>query len=516
MRGALTNTVVDRVRDHATAFASRSALVDGDACFTYAELFGRVDRLSAAFVSLGLRRGEAVLAFLPNVHEAVECELAVLASGMVWITLTARLTWPEVRGVLASCEPRLIVTDPEGAAKIAAGVETLPFDSLPALVVTGDAKNARFPADAVSYEALLAMHSPARPDVHVGLEEPARLRYTSGTTGSAKAAVLPHRVYHASLDNLLHELAPVTEQDCSLHAAPLTHGSGALLYPTLFAGGTNVLVRHFGVEEVLAGIERWRVTLMFTVPTMLSRLVSSPRWTLHDLSSLRALIYGGAPMPDAQLRAAIQKVGQALHQIYGMTEAPWPITRLGPEDHLVLGPRLGSVGKETAVCRVRIADAERRELGPDEVGEIQVRGRNVMSGYFDDDDTTREVLRDGWLATGDIGKKDADGYVYIVGRQKDVVISGGFNVYAAEVEAALATHPGVLEAAVVGEPHPDWGEVVVAYVVPRPGATITSDELDALARTLLSGYKCPRRVEIAADLPKNPSGKIQKSALSRR
>jgi acyl-CoA synthetase (AMP-forming)/AMP-acid ligase II len=512
----MAGTVVDRLRERMPAFASSVALVDGGARWTYAELFDRVDRLSAALAGLGLHQGDAVLAFLPNCHQAVECELAALQSGLAWITLTLRLTWAEVRGVVASCAPKLLVTTPDGARKIALGLRALPLAPLPLMVLTDGDERAETLVAATSYEALLASHAPARPDVQIGGEDVARLRYTSGTTGGAKAAVLPHRVYHASLDNLLHELHPVTGSDRALHVAPLTHGSGALVYPILFAGGTNVLLQHFDVDATLLSIEHECITMLFTVPTMLSRLVASPGFDDRDLSHLRALIYGGAPMPEAQLRAATAKIGRALYQIYGMTEAPWPITILGPSEHRAGGARLRSVGRPTTVCEVRIADPEGRALGPDEVGEIQIRGKNVMSGYLADVEGTRAVLKDGWLASGDVGKKDADGFVFIVGRQKDVIISGGFNVYAAEVEAALSAHAGVLETAVVGLPHDDWGEMVVAYVVPRAGVSLTPAELHALVRAQLSGYKCPRRIEIVGDLPKNASGKIQKSEILRR
>lgn len=504
-------SVIDRIRQRSAPFSESPAIVEGDRTFTHAALWERVDRLSAAFRAAGLAKGDAVLAFLGNVHEAVEVELAVLQSGLVWITLTARLTWAEVRGVVASCRPKLIVTSEEGRAKIEHGQSELPPLTLPPLLVTGTA-----------YEKLLSDHAPERPTIRVDEEDVARLRYTSGTTGSAKAAVLPHRVFHASLDNLLDLLGrtgPLTAADRALHVAPLTHGSGALVHPILYAGGAHVLLQHFDVENVLSCIEQHRVTAMFTVPTMLSRLVACPDWDRFDLRSMRALIYGGAPMPEAQLRAAVSKIGRALVHIYGMTEAPWPIAWLGPSEHRLDNPRLRAVGRPSVACRVRIvppSGGAGTAVPAGTVGEIQIQGRNVMRGYHENDEATRAVLsQDGWLSTGDLGRMDEDGVVTIVGRKKDVVISGGFNVYPEEVEAALSSHPGVLEAAVVGIPHDDWGEMVTAFVVPRPGATLTPEDLDATARRLLSGYKCPRRIEIVPDLPKNPSGKIQKSELIR-
>jgi acyl-CoA synthetase (AMP-forming)/AMP-acid ligase II len=226
-------------------------------------------------------------------------------------------------------------------------------------------------------------------------------------------------------------------------------------------------------------------------------------------------VYGGAPMPEARLDAAATRLGRALYGIYGMTEAPWPITVLKPADHVPGSTRIRSVGRPSRGCTLRIAGSDGRVAAPGEVGEIQVSGRNVMSGYLNDEGATRAVLHEGWLSTGDLGRTDEDGYVYVVGRDKDVIISGGFNVYAAEVEAALSAHPGVLEAAVVGLPHDDWGEQVVAYVVPKSDAELDPRELDTFVRTRLSGYKCPRQIRVVADLPKNASGKIQKSEIER-
>src|SRR4051812_32910359 len=215
-------TLVEQLRNRARSFATRIALIEGSSRWTYAELFERSDRFASALHDLGVKKGDAVLAFLPNVHEAVECELAVLGSGFAWITLTARLTWAEMRGVVASCVPKVLVTNADGLARIEAGLAALPLSPLPLIVVTGTDARAGSALAPLSYEVLLASASGAREAAPVSLEEPARLRYTSGTTGSAKAAVLPHRVYLASLGALLDALGPFTPEDCALHAAPLT------------------------------------------------------------------------------------------------------------------------------------------------------------------------------------------------------------------------------------------------------------------------------------------------------
>jgi long-chain acyl-CoA synthetase len=512
-------TVVERVRARAGDFARRPAIVEGERVTTYAALYERVDRLSAALAARGLRRGDGLLALLPNVREAVECELAALQSGLPWVTLNARLTWAEVRGVIATVRPTLIVTNTAGLEKIASGIRTFGLDAIPPLVVlgaNGSAVAAGTLDDPIAYDALLAAHAPQRPDLPIEDHDVARLRYTSGTTGTAKAAVLPHRVYHASLDNLLHELHELSEADRVLHVAPLTHATGALVYPTLWAGGANVLMLQFDVEDVLDAIETHRITTVFTVPTMLSRLLASPTFSERDLSSLRSLFYGGAPMPAQQLRTAVEKIGHALVHIYGMTEAPWPITTLPQSEHRLDNPHLRSIGRPTTVCEVRVVDEADNVLGVDEIGELQIRGRNVMSGYYHDEEATRAVLRDGWLSSGDLGRRDADGYFYIVDRKKDVIISGGFNVYAKEVEMALCEDDRILEAAVVGLPNADWGELVAAFVVPKPGVSLTSADVERFARSRLSAYKCPRRVQVVDELPKSSTGKLLKPEIVRR
>jgi long-chain acyl-CoA synthetase len=511
-------TIVARLRERAERHADRPAIVEADRTTRYAELYDRVDRLSAALHALGLRKGDACLALLGNEAEAIECELAALQSGLAWVTLNARLTWAEVRGVVVTCQPRVIVCNGAGLETVRRGLETHGLEAVPTVIATGSGASAGSGTVAVpyAYEDLLAAQPPRRPDVVIGPEDVARLRYTSGTTGSAKAAVLPHRVYEAGLDNLIAELPPLSPEDRTLHVAPLTHGSGGLVYPMLWAGGQNVLLTRFDADEVLLAIEQHRITTLFTVPTILSRLLAARTFGARDLSSLRALIYGGAPMPEAQLLAAVARVGHALLHIYGMTEAPWPITTLKQAEHTLESPHLRSIGKPTTVCELRLVDAAGRVLGDGEIGEIQIRGRNVMSGYYQDEAATRAVLRDGWLSSGDLAVRDAEGYYTIVDRKKDVIISGGFNVYAKEVEMALCEHPAILEAAVVGLPHADYGELVAAWIVPAPGAVLTATEVDRFARGRLSGYKCPRRIEVVSDLPKNASGKILKRDIVRR
>ena len=515
--------IIAITRERAPEFAANPAIIEGGETWTHAELWDRVDRLSQALLGPGeVGKGDVVMAWLPNSHEAIEAELACLQIGAVWVSLNTRMTWPEVAGVMASTAPSLLITDAERLAKMG---EAGPDDGGAAfpkrILIAGKADEVDASKDAAPdtashlsyYEDAIKAAASEQPANEIEPEDIARLRHTSGTTGDARAAVLPHRVYIASLDNLRTELHPLDSTDRVLHAAPITHASGAMIYPILAAGGANVLHDRFDAERVLESIERDRITTMFIVPTMLQRLIASPSFKTRDLSSMKTMMYGGAPMAVEQLEPAIERFGTALVHIYGMTEAPYPITTLKREEHYVGNPRLGSIGKSTTVCEVRIVDDAGREVTGDEVGELCVRGRNVMRGYWNDEAETKRLMTDGWLATGDLARRDSEGYLFIVDRKKDVIISGGFNVYAKEVELTLCRYEGVAEAAAVGIPHPDWGEMVAAFVVPTAGAQLDPAEIERWCRTQLSGYKCPKRIEIVAELPKNSSGKVMKKAL---
>lgn len=546
--GGLPVTVIDILREKAEAFPDRPAVIDGGRTLTHAQLWDRVDRLGAAMAALGARPGDVVMAWLPNVGEAIEAELAALQSGLVWVSLNARFTWPEAADVMADCAPRLLITDAErlGRARAALAAEAVavaveperaPSDPIPPLlghlpdvIVTRAEKEAEGEAEASSeasidpsaprshglhsYEALLAAAEPVRPRVQIHDTTIARLRYTSGTTGRPKAAILPHRVYMASLENLTAELHALGPDDRALHAAPLTHATSALVFPILAAGGANVIMDKFDAAEALERIERLRITTVWLAPTMLQRLAEVPDFATRDLTSLRTIMYGGAPTPVEKLAPLLPRLGPALVQIFGMTEAPFPITTLRRGEHRPGSTKLGSIGKPTAMCQVRIVD-EAGRIAPDgEVGELLVRGRNVMDGYWRDEAETRKALRDGWLHTGDLARRDAEGFLWIVDRKKDVIISGGFNVYAAEVEAALQAHADVAEAAVVGRPHPDWGEMVVACVVARPGARLSPADLDLWLRARLAPYKLPKLFEFRPNLPRTATGKVLKRELA--
>lgn len=510
-------TVIDLVRANAERFAGLPAIIDGERRWTHAELWDRVDRLSQGLAALGAGKGDIVMAWLPNAGQAIECELAALQSGFIWVSLNLRVTWGEAIGMLKSAPPKILIVSSESFERLERDHPSLTGARL---VVSHEAGTVEeeagaHPEGVIDYEALIAGSEARRPAVEIADTDIARLRYTSGTTGSAKAAVLPHRVYKASLKNLQHELHAMDTNDRVLHAAPLTHASGAMMFPVLAAGGANVMMRRFDADETLRLIERAKITTMFIVPTMIQRLISSPLFEATDLSSLRSVMYGGAPIPVERLEPLIERIGPALIHILGMTEAPYPICTLQREEHWIGNPKLGCIGRPTTICEVKLVDEDGHEVKSGEVGEILIRGENVMDGYWNDEEATRAVLKDGWLASGDLAVKDEDGDLRIVDRKKDVIITGGFNVYPKELEERLAQFDEVAEVAVVGHPHRDWGEMVVAYLVPQPGSTIDVEKIEAWAHRELSAYKRPKEIRVVDELPKNPSGKIMKKALRR-
>ncbi len=502
--------VIEAVRSRLDENASSIAVVDGDVRMTHLQLWYRVDRLSNALITAGLRKGDRLLCWLPNIYQALETELACLQSGGVWVTLNSALTWPEVATVITSTDPRLIVIGKELLKKISAEGQAL-LNQSTVLVVGGNPLDEQH----FDYESVLRSGAPEQPNVDVEPDDLLRLRYTSGTTGQAKAAVIAHSAYLASLETMLSVLPPLSQADRVLHAAPLTHASAAYLYPMLWCGGANVIMPKFEAEAALDLIERERVSIMFAVPTMLHRFGESATFQSRDLSSLRSVSYGAAPTPPDVLRPVLDRLPGKLLHIYGLTEALHPVTTLARETHTPGNPKLGSVGVPTILCTLKVMKEDGAEARDGEVGELWVRGPLNMRGYWRDPAGSAEVMHGEWIATGDVGYRDADGYYWIVDRMKDVIISGGFNVYSSEVEAVLMQHPAVLEAAVIGVPHPDWGEQVHAVLGLRPGAAVEEAGIIAHCRERLAGYKTPKSVTVLDDgLPRNSTGKVLKNKLS--
>jgi acyl-CoA synthetase (AMP-forming)/AMP-acid ligase II len=318
--------------------------------------------------------------------------------------------------------------------------------------------------------------------------------------------------------NLVLDYGPVAKEDVILNTQPLSHGAGFFVLPYFIRGGTNVLIPEFKPSIVFETIEQEKVTVLKLVPSMLYQLMEAPDKTQYNLESLHSIIYGGSPIAVPRLIEAVKFFGKKLIQLYGQAEAPMCISTLSRDDHIIEGPeevvkRLGSAGKPCLNVEVRIADEEGRDLAPGEVGEVIVRGYHLMKGYWKLPEATAEVLHDGWVHTGDLGYFDSQGYIFLVDRKRDVIISGAFNIYPKEIEDVIVAHPKVKEAAVIGVPDDKWGEAVKAIVVPKQGSRLEGQEIIDYCRDHMASFKKPKSVDVVKELPRNPYGKVEKTKL---
>ena len=459
----------------------------------------------------GLSPGDRVAIVMRNRPEYLEALFAIWHAGLVAVPVNARLHRDEIAYILEHSESVVAVTDDEHVDDVESLVGTVA--SLKAVVVA--------PGD--RWDRLIA--SPPARLVDRGPADPAWLFYTSGTTGRPKGATLTNRNLLMATLSYFADIDPVMPADCILHAAPLSHGSGLYGLPHVARGAVSVVPHSGGVDgdEIAALLRRWPGMSLFAAPTMVKRLAGDRAITGSDLSHLKTIIYGGAPMYLADLEEALDVLGPRLAQIYGQGETPMTITALSKADHANRNhprwrERLQSVGVARTDVEVRVVDDDGREVPMDELGEVVVRGDVVMPGYWKQPAATEESLRGGWLHTGDIGSFDVDGYLTLRDRSKDLIISGGMNIYPREVEEALLHHPGVRAVAVVGRPDAEWGEAVVAFVVadadadPNGNAPRT-DELDQTCLDHIARFKRPKDYRFVNALPTNNYGKVLKREL---
>lgn len=457
----------------------------------------------------GLQPGARVAIVMRNRPEYLEALFAVWHAGLVAVPVNARLHRDEVAYVLDDSTTSLVLTDDEHA------------DEIEPLVGTVDALRAAVLAPGAGWDRLTGSPPMALTDRRP--DDPAWLFYTSGTTGRPKGATLTHRNLLMASLSYFADIDPVAPQDSVLHLGPLSHGSGLYGLPHVARGAVSVVPHSGGVDgdEVAALLHRWPGMSLFAAPTMVKRLAGDPAVATADKAHLKTIIYGGAPMYLADLEDALGVFGPRLAQIYGQGETPMTITALSTADHADRGhprwrDRVQSVGVPRTDVEVRVVDDGDHELPAGEIGEVVVRGDVVMAGYWNRPDATAETLRGGWLHTGDVGSFDDDGFLTLRDRSKDLIISGGMNIYPREVEEALLRHPGVRAAAVVGRPDPEWGEAVFAFVVADPAGRPSHEELDRVCLDQIARYKRPRDYRFVDALPTNNYGKVLKRELRDR
>ncbi|WP_323122942.1 long-chain-fatty-acid--CoA ligase [Burkholderia alba] len=489
-----------------------TAVVCGARRATFRQFAERAARLAAALRKLGMRPGDRVGMLSLNSVRYVEYLYGVWWGGGVINPVNIRWSAREVAYSLDDCDTRILLVDACFSAQAGALREL--SGSLRTLVYCGDDE---VPAGMVGYEQIMA-ESDAMDDAWRGGDDLAAVMYTGGTTGTPKGVMLSHANLYVNALSAVAAVPRPEGEKVGLVVAPFFHVAGCGLSLQMMQRlMTQVVVPVFDEVAVLRSIHGEGVTETFLVPTMIKRLVEHARFAEFDLGSLRMMFYGAAPIDATLLAQAMQALPRVeFCQVYGMTELAPTISVLLPTDHrpgLDQAKRLRSAGRPVPIAEVRIVDDAGRELPPGAVGEICARGPMVMQGYWNKPEETAAVLRDGWMHTGDGGYRDAEGYLYVVDRLKDMIVTGGENVYSAEVENAIAQLPQVSMCAVIGVPDDQWGERVHAVIVLRPGTAL--DELGVIThcRGLVAGYKCPRSIEFRNELPLSPAGKLQKFIL---
>jgi long-chain acyl-CoA synthetase len=492
----------------ARSFGDKPAVCVGPRqLFTYAELCGRVGSLAAAVRRrFALEEGQRVAIVMTNTPEYLEVLFSAWWAGLVCVPINARLHPKEIAYILEKSNAQVCFINDEVAASLHGLDGKVP--GLKAFISVGSSDYSKMASG--KGNGLVYRRS----------DDPAWLFFTSGTTGHPKAATLTHRNLMMMSLSYLADITPATYADTLVHAAPMSHGSGLLAIPHVAKASKNVILesKSLNHDEIFNLFGCYHKITMYHTPTMLKRLVNHRGLEGAKLDSLRTVFYGGSPMYLTDLKQAIDRLGPRIAQMWAQAETPNTGTHLSIEDHMDTShprylERLSSAGIARTGVELRIGDSEDRALPPGELGEVLVRGDTVMAGYWDAPEATAETLRNGWLHTGDLGSMDEDGFLTIKDRAKDMIISGGFNIYPREIEEILLQHPNVLEVSVIGEPHPDLVEQVIACVVKRPGCALTENELDALCLENLARFKRPRSYHFLSDLPKSYYGKVLKREL---
>lgn len=500
-----SGTIGDMIVTLLDRYPERIAFIDGDRRFTFAETRDQISRAVQLLRARGLRKGDTVAQLSGNRPEVFFIMAASYLLGLRSVTLQAMGGIEDHAYILDHAETRLMLADPSYAERVAALRERLP--GIPHWYLHDAGRG--LPG---FWEAAAAF-SPQPLVNEATAEDVIRLAYTGGTTGRPKGVMLHGR---AVVTQCLLLMAGRAWSDAPrlLCPTPISHGAGATLVPTLWRGGTIILQKGFEPDRFLDALEQHEATATFLVPTMVYKLLDHPRTRSTDFSRLETLMYGAAPMSPARIKEALSVFGPTLQQGYGQTEAPSAILTLSRLDHLDADERiLSSAGKPYPGITVKLLDEQDQPVKPGEVGEICVRGPLVMAGYLKAPEQTAEALRNNWLHTGDMAWQDERGFFFIVDRKKDMVVSGGFNVYPKEVEDVLTAHPAVSAAAVIGVPDSKWGEAVKAIIVRRPGMETSAEELAAYVRERKGAVCTPKTVDFVETLPLTVLGKPDKKAL---
>ncbi|WP_378936579.1 class I adenylate-forming enzyme family protein [Metabacillus herbersteinensis] len=490
-------------------------LLPNEKTLTYKELIEKAERISSYLIQLGIGRGTHVATLIPNSLESVIFSLAIQQCGATTVPMGEKLGTREVDLILKESKPKVVImaTQPH----VATILDYLEDSKDPQVQIIG------LPGFCVNYPDTFKLFEWPEETVDVDLpiastEDLALLAYTGGTTGTPKGVMHSQKGLAAGLISAAIE-DPLDDRDRLLLSTPLVHSAGSLLWRSLVSGVHVYIMPSFHPVHFIQAIKEYKITTTFLVPTMLYRLIDLTKKMDYDVSSMRNIYYGASPISQERLREAFEVFGPIMRQQYGMTECNIVINRFSKSAHLWAyhnNPEaLKSCGKPCLLTEVRLIDEEGNEVKPLELGEIIVKSPAMMEGYYQRPELTRETIRDGWLYTGDIGMKDESGYIYIKDRKKDMIISGGMNVYSSEVERVVNRHPAVSLSACIGVPHPDWGEAVCVVVTLREGFNCTDEEVIHFCKERTSKYMVPKFIYFQDTFPLTPLGKVDKKELKK-
>lgn len=514
----MNNLVVGELYDRcATSYGDAIAIRYEEKTYSYKEVGDNAYRLANALNKLGLKKGDKVAFLMANCPEYIFAEYALAKLGIARVPLAVLLGSDDHIYMMNHSECVALIYHEKLAARVK---EMMPRLETVKLFICVSDDPAKVMQGHIHLQTLLSSHPPQVPKVEVNETDLCGLYYTGGTTGRPKGVMLSHRAWVNSVLLEMLELG-IAREEVFAFLTPLTHAGGVLLLPVLLQKGTCLILSHFDPKIFLEQTVKHKVTATFFVPTMIYVLLDYPELKQYDISSLRNIIYGAAAIAPERLKQAITTFGPICTQLYGQTEAPMMISALPRQEHIIADPEkekrvFSSCGRPTLTTQVRLVDANGNDVTSGEVGEIITRSINVMVGYYKNPETTAKTLQEGWLYTGDLARQDSEGFLYIVDRSKDMIISGGFNVYPREVEDVLFEHPAVKGAAVIGVPDEKWGEAVKAIVVLHSGKTATEEELIEFVKTHKGSVMAPKSVEFWEAIPLTNLGKVDKKKMRER